>query len=353
MALDGRGGLLVADEEADPTGGGGRGGAILRIDLDDLSVDVVATDPLFEDPARVVLHPSGDLLVLDRSAFRDVATGARGAVFRVHDGQVTLHSRSSQFRLPIDLLIDDHSSVLVVDRNADPRGLGGNPGAVFRYDPDAGAYVTVVSSTQFRNPGSALVHMALTPVLLSSFEATVEDGAVVLRWSVTSDVSPEGYWVLRGPAGGDGPYHLLNPGAPVIGSGFLTYRDSSVEPGNAYSYLLGAIQAGGGSIPLGPVEVAVPSEIRLFALSQASPNPFRAGTAIGYSVPARRDVQLTVYDLMGRTVRRLADGAHDPGFYTAVWDGTNEARRRVASGVYFVRFTDGRQTLMRRLVVLR
>jgi flagellar hook assembly protein FlgD len=57
---------------------------------------------------------------------------------------------------------------------------------------------------------------------------------------------------------------------------------------------------------------------------------------------------LVIYDLRGREVRRLVDGELPFGSHTVTWPGTDDAGRRVASGVYLFRldapgFTDVRK----------
>ena len=48
-------------------------------------------------------------------------------------------------------------------------------------------------------------------------------------------------------------------------------------------------------------------------------------------------VQVNVYDVAGRKVRKLADRIFPAGEQTLVWDGTDDGGRKVPRGVYFVR----------------
>ena len=73
------------------------------------------------------------------------------------------------------------------------------------------------------------------------------------------------------------------------------------------------------------------------ALRQNFPNPFNTSTTIAYTVPRHGPVELDVFDLLGRPVKSLAAGAVAPGNHTVVWDGADEAGRRVGSGVYLYR----------------
>lgn len=56
--------------------------------------------------------------------------------------------------------------------------------------------------------------------------------------------------------------------------------------------------------------------------------------AIGTST---QNAQLAIYDVVGRRVRTLYRGRHEPGSYLIGWDGRTDTGRPSASGVYFVR----------------
>jgi hypothetical protein len=72
-------------------------------------------------------------------------------------------------------------------------------------------------------------------------------------------------------------------------------------------------------------------------LDHARPNPFNPRATIEYSVAVSGQVTLRVYDLAGREVRTLVDRDVEAGEHKVVWDGTADAGRRAASGVYFVK----------------
>jgi putative hemolysin len=91
-----------------------------------------------------------------------------------------------------------------------------------------------------------------------------------------------------------------------------------------------------------------------YALHVGAPNPFNPRTAIRYELPSRAVVTLRVFDATGRAVRTLVEAqAKGPGVYTAWWDGTDDAGRRVASGTYFSRLEAGGEILSRKMVLLK
>jgi hypothetical protein len=85
-----------------------------------------------------------------------------------------------------------------------------------------------------------------------------------------------------------------------------------------------------------------------FALAAPSPNPATAGpNRIAFSVPRDAQVRLTVHDVRGRMMAKLADGLLPAGHHMRTWDATS-----VPAGVYFVRFEAPGFRADRRLVVL-
>jgi hypothetical protein len=75
-----------------------------------------------------------------------------------------------------------------------------------------------------------------------------------------------------------------------------------------------------------------------FELGAATPNPFRDGTAVSFTLSRPTTVSLAVFDTAGRRVRTLVEGERTAGTQEAHWDGRDASGSRVAAGVYFVRF---------------
>jgi len=76
-------------------------------------------------------------------------------------------------------------------------------------------------------------------------------------------------------------------------------------------------------------------------LGQNYPNPFNPSTVIPYSVGHTSDISLAVYNVHGQHITTLAEGRHDEGEHTVIWDGTNTANRQVAAGVYWIQLKAG------------
>ena len=99
----------------------------------------------------------------------------------------------------------------------------------------------------------------------------------------------------------------------------------------------------------------IPEETALLA---NYPNPFNPETWIPYQLAEPADVTLTIYDINGQMVRRLALGHQAAGMYqsrsrAAYWDGRNQLGESVASGLYFYSLTAGEFTATRRMLILK
>jgi hypothetical protein len=94
-------------------------------------------------------------------------------------------------------------------------------------------------------------------------------------------------------------------------------------------------------------------EPRGVALLGNRPNPFNPMTAVAFSVPGAAHVDLAVYDISGRRVATLAARTFDGGNHEVVWNGTNDAGERVASGIYFCRLTAMGEERSAKMVLLK
>ncbi len=80
----------------------------------------------------------------------------------------------------------------------------------------------------------------------------------------------------------------------------------------------------------------------------AYPNPFWQATTLRYALEAPADVRLAVYDVLGREVAVLAEGAADAGAHEATFDA-----RGLAAGVYLWRLEAGAMMQTGRLTLAR
>ena len=85
-----------------------------------------------------------------------------------------------------------------------------------------------------------------------------------------------------------------------------------------------------------------------YALHPAYPNPFNAATTISFAISNQTEIDLAVYDILGRKVTTLFSGSVNAGTHRITWNAGDQT-----SGVYFYRLTTidteatGRMTLLK------
>ncbi len=97
-------------------------------------------------------------------------------------------------------------------------------------------------------------------------------------------------------------------------------------------------------------EKGLPEE---YTLSQNYPNPFNPSTVIHYSLARRANVEITVYDILGRRVRNLVNEERSAGCHSIDWDGNNDKGDMVSTGIYFYRITAGDFSSSRKMLLLK
>ncbi len=90
-----------------------------------------------------------------------------------------------------------------------------------------------------------------------------------------------------------------------------------------------------------------------FTLMQNYPNPFNSGTTISFHLQEPADVELLIYDILGRPVRRLASAVYPAGEHPVFFDGSDRYGHPLPSGIYFCRATAGRQSVTRRMALIK
>jgi predicted outer membrane repeat protein len=208
----------------------------------------------------------------------------------------------------------------------------------------------LTSFSQFAVGGTS----AALPVELAAFEATPDgEGAVALTWQTASETNNDRFRVERQRKGGAdwtkvGARQSRAPGG--TSTEVLRYRftDEALPfEAQALSYRLIQRDLDGTETTAGEktVEIGAPQS---FTLHGSFPNPMRAQTTIRYELPEERRVTVAVYDVLGRKVRTLVDGAAQAGRQEVAFEAGG-----LSSGMYFYRITAGDYTQARKLVLVR
>lgn len=108
-----------------------------------------------------------------------------------------------------------------------------------------------------------------------------------------------------------------------------------------------------GAFALNPI-TAVKEKSQLpqsFELQQNYPNPFSSSTAISYNLDKQSNVEVSIYDVLGREIRTFTPARQSAGTHGIVWNGRNDFGKMVAPGVYFYRLRVGGEAKTRKMVI--
>jgi hypothetical protein len=105
------------------------------------------------------------------------------------------------------------------------------------------------------------------------------------------------------------------------------------------------------NITLGLAEAVVKPES--FLLEQNYPNPFNPTTTIRFYIPKEGNVELKIFDLLGREVRTMTEGFLRSGIHSFVWNGKNDNGFQVSSGVYIYRLKSGSYMQSKKMVLTK
>lgn len=91
----------------------------------------------------------------------------------------------------------------------------------------------------------------------------------------------------------------------------------------------------------------------LLILPQNTPNPFNPNTFIQFTLPSSQNITLGIYNIEGRLVQTLLQGAYAEGSHSVDWRGLDQKGEQVASGVYFYRLLTDRGSLTKKMTLLK
>lgn len=202
------------------------------------------------------------------------------------------------------------------------------------YIPSSGAYIgsDLADSTAITEVGKWYRIL---------YEVGEDYAAYELRDSSDTAISSNRIPLDGPPAVTTGVFRVAHADGPAN-----PYFNGKIDNLNIYNYVHDSVATGIEDWP----NRALPDRL---VLEQNYPNPFNPTTTIGFRLPSRQEVQVTVYDLMGRQVKTLANDLYSAGEHSVKWHGINSAGQQVASGVYFYRIRTPEEVRVRKMVLLR
>jgi len=196
------------------------------------------------------------------------------------------------------------------------------------------------------------VNFTTVPVELVRFTAAARYPEVVLTWRTASETSNLGFEVERkGEAGGFESIEFVpGMGTSAMGQEYL-YEDRGLMPGR-YFYRLRQVDLDGSASLSGEIAVVLAGPDR-FELPAAWPNPFSLSTQLRLRLPESAGVALSVFNLLGRRVRRIDAGRLAAGEHLLCWDGRDDAGVPLPPGEYLMQARVAGKAEVRRVTLIR
>ncbi len=168
--------------------------------------------------------------------------------------------------------------------------------------------------------------------------------------------------------GGKGTYFWASQGNNIYGTsnfgtswvatgigytGTIALWGTNVATGTNLCLTGWSVGATGGLIKLNGVPVGITNNNHneipsVYSLEQNYPNPFNPTTKITFAIPKSGNVELKVYDLLGREVSTIFSGFKQIGNYSVEFDGS-----KLASGVYFYKLVTGDFTATKKMALVK
>jgi photosystem II stability/assembly factor-like uncharacterized protein len=262
-------------------------------------------------------------------------------------------------------IFDNTENIYAITRLSGGRILAAGYGKIFYSDNEGGSWSESIEGLVSFTP-SALVVNPLGEVFLSTqgygIYKSIDNG---ISWVNKTGAGPEysclllntdgsmytgtkGYWVYRSLNNGEN-WDIINSGMDqdkyVLS--LLTTKSGYIFAGMDYYGLYRSVDKA-----ITEVENVNLKPSR-FSLEQNYPNPFNPSTTIKYSIPLNErsktlNVQLVVYDILGREVATLVNQKQKPGSYEVEWNAN-----KFPNGVYFYKINIAEYSEVRKMILLK
>jgi len=219
-----------------------------------------------------------------------------------------------------------------------------------------GGLYNAAASDAMMSPDNSIVGHNTAPVGPDLFGGIMSRGynlfetrtGATVRMDAGAGPDRTGDPMLSALANNGGPTftHAVQQGSPAIGGGMTALALDQRGYARGPVPTIGAFEFAG--TPVASEDAAVVAEAA-FGLSNAAPNPFRGRTTLRMTAETAEQVEVSLYDLMGRRVQTLYAGMSVPGVATAL---VVEAGS-LAPGVYLVRMAGPSGVTTQRVTVMR
>jgi len=265
----------------------------------------------------------------------------------VDDHLVTTHPYYGKIAVFNNRVGEDFSTVNVFNPPWDMYKWGYTFGPIFWGPEEFDLTITHPIPTELYSTGLSSVQM------LPNNNVLICSG----RWGYTFEITPDNeiVWEYKTPLRGGNP---VSQGDTLLVNDNLTFRFKRIP--SDYPAFEGKDLSPKGWIELNPdstfceLILSVDDETgtdlvpKQFKLSQNYPNPFNPSTNISYALPTDEFVNLTVYNVLGKTITILVNEQKLAGSYVVSFNASG-----FPSGVYFYKLIAGNYVSINKMMLLK
>jgi len=202
---------------------------------------------------------------------------------------------------------------------------------------------------------------ASLPVTLSAFSAHWAEQSIVLEWITESEVDNLGF-ILERSETNKKTWHIISSyktHEEFVGHGNVsssteyTFTDSNVKSDKQYWYRLSDVNTNRDVTLHAPVSIMIIDQPELSKMENAYPNPFNPQTYIAYHLGQYENINISVYDLLGRRISTLLNRKQQAGNYHIYWNGLNGQGMKVSSGAYIIRMQTESTTQIQKVLFMK
>jgi len=128
-------------------------------------------------------------------------------------------------------------------------------------------------------------------------------------------------------------------------SGVVRYKGAGVNVSQITSWIDNLLLTS-----IDETESRVPQRIML---DQNYPNPFNPITKIKFHIEQQQHVNLEIFEVTGKLIRKLIDNNMNAGSHELFWDGRDGKGNAVHSGIYFYSLRSGKEHITKKMTLLR
>jgi hypothetical protein len=187
------------------------------------------------------------------------------------------------------------------------------------------------------------------PVELTSFSASTDDYAVILKWTTATENQNKGWEIerkLKTEKTWDRISFVDGQGTTTKPSSYQ-FRDDQVLEG-LYQYRLKQLDYNGEYSYSDVVEIEINNMPSAFTLHQNYPNPFNPETVIRFELPEDSFINLSVYNVIGEHITTLVSGKMEKGRYSQSFNASD-----LPTGIYVYRLATEQSVITRKMILVK